>query len=144
MTDPERADRLWLVMAVATRYVLAIGGEAESTEIAVETIPEMTPAEPHSRASRRRISSGDPQAPARRPIEIAPSESQPPRERASGTKQRLVSVFRQGLAVLVSILVAGHVLPKPQWYLEPWLEIRAEFKVCSDQPPTPVPKNPSL
>jgi hypothetical protein len=144
MTDPERADRLWLVMAVATRYVLALGGEAESAEIAVETIPEMVPAEPHSRASRRRITSADPQAPARQPIKIAAPESQPPRERASGTKQRLVSVFRQGLAVLVSVLVAGHALPKPQWYLEPWLEIRAEFNVCRDQPPTPVPQNPSL
>jgi hypothetical protein len=144
MTDPERADRLWLVMAVATRYVLALGGEAESAEIAVETIPEMVPAEPDSRASRRKITSADPRAPARRPIKIATSEPQLPRERASGTKQRLVSVFRQGLAVLVSVLVAGHVLPKPHWYLEPWLEIRAEFKVCQDQPPTPVPKNPSL
>ena len=73
MTDPERADRLWLVMAVATRYVLALGGEAESAEIAIETIPEMVPAEPESRASRRRITSADPQAPARRPIKIAAS-----------------------------------------------------------------------
>jgi hypothetical protein len=144
MTDPERADRLWLVLAVATRYVLAIGGKAESDEIAVETIPEMVPAELHSRTSRRRNTSADPQAPARRPIKIAASEPQPPRERASGTKQRLVSVFRQGLAALVSVLIAGHVLPKPQWYPEPWLEIRAEFSVCRDQPPTPVPKNPSL
>ena len=27
MTDPDRASWLWLVLAVATRYVLAVGGE---------------------------------------------------------------------------------------------------------------------
>jgi hypothetical protein len=144
MTDPERAGRLWLVLAVATRYVLAVGGEAESAEMAVETIPEMVPAKPDSRVGGRRIASADPPAPARQPIKSAAPASRPPRNRASGTKQRLVSVFRQGLAALVSVLITGHALPKPHWYPEPWLEIRAEFKACQDQPPTPVPKNPSL
>jgi hypothetical protein len=144
MSDPERADRMWLVLAVATRYVLAVGGEAESAEIAVETIPEIVPAKPEAPASRRRIAPAGTQAPARRPIKTAASASQPTRERSSGTKQRLVSVFRQGLAALVSVLIAGHELPKPQWHPEPWLEIRAEFKVCRNKPPTRVPKNPSL
>jgi hypothetical protein len=144
MTDPERAGRLWLVLAVATRYVLAVGGEAESAEMAVETIPEMVPAKPDSRVGGRRIASADPPAPARQLIKSAAPASRPPRNRASGTKQRLVSVFRQGLAALVSVLITGHALPKPHWYPEPWLEIRAEFKACQDQPTTPVPKNPSL
>ena len=32
MTDPDRASRLWLVLAVATRYVLAVGGEADASD----------------------------------------------------------------------------------------------------------------
>ena len=45
MTDCDRAERLWLVLAVATRYVLAVGGDFEaSQEVPVETIPELAPA----------------------------------------------------------------------------------------------------
>lgn len=36
MTDPERASRLWLAVAVATRWLLRVGGAAE------DTIPEST------------------------------------------------------------------------------------------------------
>ena len=57
MTDPERASRLWLVLAVATRYVLAVGGEAESAEIEVETIPEMSRPSPTPVPSGRRTDS---------------------------------------------------------------------------------------
>ena len=66
-----------------------------------------------------------------------------PRRRRSRDEQRLVSVFRQGLAVLMSVLIAGHALPKPSWKPEAWLEIRCEIKPPPQQPPTPIPKNPS-
>ena len=39
MTDPDRASRLWLVLAVATRYVLAIGGEADASDTDDQTGP---------------------------------------------------------------------------------------------------------
>ena len=48
MTDPQRAERLWLVLAVATWWCLLVGGAAE-VEIPIETIgplPEATPAPP--------------------------------------------------------------------------------------------------
>ena len=141
MTDPDRASRLWLVLAVATRYVLAVGGEADASDTEVETLP--VPASvPRTTRTAKRISGRS--APERRPRTPPTPKSPAPRKRASGTKQRLVSVFRRGLAALVSILIAGHALPKPQWKPEPWLEIRATFTREPDQPPTPVPKNPSL
>jgi Transposase DDE domain len=145
MTDCDRAERLWLVLAVATRYVLAVGGDFEAgQEVPVETIPEMAPAAtpagaegpPPSRPRRKDRSRSE----ARRPAS-APGV---PRLRASGTKERLVSVFRQGLSVLLALLIGGHPLPKPQWKPEPWLEIHAEIKPSAGEHPTPIPKNPSL
>jgi hypothetical protein len=136
MTDPDRAGRLWLVLAVATRYVLAVGGEADAADTADPALPPL----PVPRTPRL----GGRSAPQRRPMTPPAPQSRTPRKRASGTKHRLVSVFRQGLAALVSVLIAGHALPKPQWKPEPWLEIRAAFPREPDPPPTPVPKNPSL
>ena len=68
MTDPERASRLWLVLAVATRYVLAVGGEAESAEIEVETLPEMVPAEPRKPRDRAEANRSATTARSRQPI----------------------------------------------------------------------------
>ena len=134
MTDPDRASRLWLVLAVATRYVLAVGGEADASDTADEAPPATPPTTPTAARSAR----------LHRPIACTTPPSRGPQKRASGTKQRLVSVFRRGLAVLISILIAGHALPHPQWKPEPWLEVRVNSQTGSDQPPTPVPKNPSL
>jgi hypothetical protein len=38
MTDPERAERLWLAIAIATWWLLSVGGEAEAT-IPATTFP---------------------------------------------------------------------------------------------------------
>jgi hypothetical protein len=144
MTQPDRLERLWLVLAVATRYVLALGGEADEAEFAAATVPE--PAAPAVRpAPGRPTSSGARGRPPRRrgTAPERPAVARSPRRR-TGTKQRLVSIFRQGLAVLLSILIAGHALPKPSWKPEAWLEIRCEIKAPPHQPPTPIPKNPSL
>lgn len=121
MEQPDRVQRLWLVLAVATRYVLAVGGEADEAQFADATVPEPVEAARDRRASGRQ-----------------------PQRRRTGTKQRLVSIFRQGLAVLFSVLISGHQLPQPSWRPESWLEIRSGIKASPDQPPTPIPKNPSF
>jgi hypothetical protein len=41
MTDPQRAARLWLAVAVATRWLLRVGGEADH-RIPPSTLPELT------------------------------------------------------------------------------------------------------
>ena len=53
MTDPDRASRLWLVLAVATRYVLAVGGEADAGDTEVETLPVPPPTSQTTRAAER-------------------------------------------------------------------------------------------
>jgi hypothetical protein len=145
MTDPDRAARLWLVLAVATRYVLAIGGEADEAEFAEATLPEpagrpppAAPGRPPARGDRRR-----PRRRRREPGE-RPAAAREPRRRPTGTKWRLVGIFAQGLAVLMSVLVNGHELPRPCWRPEAWLEIQSEVGATPQQPPTPIPKSPSL
>jgi hypothetical protein len=143
MTDPDRVERLWLVLAVATRYVLAVGGEADAAEFADAAVPEPA-VRPVPSATARRPAQGTRGRARRRGAADRETPARVPRRRRTGTKQRLVSVFRQGLAVLLSIMIAGHALPKPSWKPEAWLEIRCEIKPPPQQPPTPIPKNPSL
>ena len=143
MTEPDRVERLWLVLAVATRYVLAVGGEADEQEFAAAAVPA-----PTARPAPAATAHGPAQtAPGRARRHGASEREAPvrvPQRRRTGTKRRLVSVFRQGLAVLLSTLIAGHALPKPSWKPEAWLEIPCEIKTMPQEPPTPVPKNPSL
>jgi hypothetical protein len=46
MADPRRAERLWLVLAVATWWCLRVGGEAEASDRPVETLPRLPQAAP--------------------------------------------------------------------------------------------------
>jgi len=55
MTKPERAARLWLAVAVATWWLLRVGGEAEET-IPASTVPDVTalvPGQPRTRRATR-------------------------------------------------------------------------------------------
>jgi hypothetical protein len=52
MADPERAGRLWLAVAVATRWLLRGGGEAEAT-IPESTLLPLDPSVPPTRRPRR-------------------------------------------------------------------------------------------
>src|SRR5438132_900115 len=55
MTKPERAARLWLAVAVATLWLLSVGGEAEET-IPASTVPDVTaliPGQPRMRRATR-------------------------------------------------------------------------------------------
>jgi hypothetical protein len=145
MDDPARVERLWLVLAVATRYVVALGGEADEAQFATATVPEPA-ARPAPSSPARSPARGDRGRPrARRPEGGAgPAPAREPRRRRSGTKWRLVGIFAQGLSVLLSLLIQGHELPRPCWRPEAWLEIRSEVGAPPQQPPTPIPRSPSL
>ena len=55
MTQPDRAARLWLAVAVATLWLLSVGGEADAT-IPASTVPDVTdlvPALPRTRRATR-------------------------------------------------------------------------------------------
>jgi len=125
--------------------VVAIGGEADEAEFAEATAPapagrsaRSAPGRPAARGDRRRRRA------RRRDAAERPAEARAPRRRPSGTKWRLVGIFAQGLAVWLSLLVNGHELRRPSWRPEAWSEIRTEVGAPPQQPPTPIPKNPSL
>jgi hypothetical protein len=52
MTQPERAARLWLAVAVATLWLLSVGGEADEA-IPASTVPEVTALIPMALRLRR-------------------------------------------------------------------------------------------
>jgi len=52
MTKPERAARLWLAVAVATLWLLSVGGEADET-IPASTVPDILALVPTPRRMRR-------------------------------------------------------------------------------------------
>jgi len=52
MTKPERAARLWLAVAVATLWLLSVGGEAEET-IPASTLLDVTALVPQPARTRR-------------------------------------------------------------------------------------------
>lgn len=49
MTDPQRAARLWLVVALATLWLLSVGGYAEQS-ILLATVPDLAHCQPLSKA----------------------------------------------------------------------------------------------
>ena len=53
MTDPARAERLWLAIAIATWWLLAVGGEAEAT-LPAATFPTV-PGSPRQQGRRWRL-----------------------------------------------------------------------------------------
>lgn len=87
---PDRAGRMWLAMALATLWAVAIGGEHDREAANQETMPELP------RTDNHRDSPASPKA------------------------SRLVSVLNQGIAVILAVLTAGRIPKPERWYPEPW------------------------
>jgi hypothetical protein len=92
MTDPRRAERLWLVMAVATLWTMSVGGEAEREQ----------PPRQYERLE-------DPHW-ARMPA------------RGDSKKRRWLSCRNRGRIVVQVALLQARPLPKGQLGGEPWPE----------------------
>ncbi len=92
MTDPERATRLWLAVAVATVWLLSVGGEAELVDATV---------------------------PASTLLDVAQALAQGRRQRRA-TRLRAVSAFRRGLALIWAALLNRTPLPTGRFVPEPW------------------------
>jgi hypothetical protein len=92
MVDPERAARLWLAVAVATLWLLSVGGAAEAA--AEDGVPASTL------------------------LDVAGALAQRRQRRA--TRLRVVSVFRRGLTLIWVALLRRRPLPTGRFLPEPW------------------------
>jgi hypothetical protein len=101
MTDPRRAERLWLVMAVATWWCLLVGGEAEAG-LPVQTIAALPTGQPPVPAPAAATGVGE-QVPAARP--------QP---------ARVISVFVLGRTAIINTLIRDGQLRLGRALPEPW------------------------
>lgn len=90
ITDPDRAGRMWLAIALATFWVVAVGGQRDHDEGPQETVPHLPATDVHKQG---------PQRPG---------------------GNRLVSVFLQGIAVILARLIKGQLALPEEWYPEPW------------------------
>lgn len=90
MTDPRRAERLWLAMAVATLWVVSVGCQAEVSQ-PLPVLDEL----PASHIARRRAKS-------------------------TRAQVRVLSCFRRGRLLLVAALLNRQALPGAQLVPEAW------------------------
>ena len=88
--QPDRAGRMWLALALATFWVVAVGGEHEHANEPRETMPHLPATEVHQRGP------------------------------ADSPAHRFASVFRQGIAVILAWLIQGRIPKPRKWYPEPW------------------------
>jgi hypothetical protein len=111
MTDPDRAGRIWLAMAVATHWVVAVGGAEDAGQGPIETMPALKLGARGDQAS--------PGAAARGSKHHWESPGSP----------RLVSVLRKGMATVLAALIMGCGVVMSSWYPEPWPEISPGIQV---------------
>jgi len=97
MTDPDRAARLWLVVAVATLWLVRVGGEADAA-IPDATLLDLTDvlATDHALVQQAH------------------------RRQRQATRLRLIGVFRQGWIRILVALLRHDPLPIGAFCPEPW------------------------
>jgi hypothetical protein len=94
MTDPRRAQRLWLAVSVATLWLVSVGSEAEDNAAIPEgVVPDIVD------------------------VLVQPNRK---RRMRKATKLRLVSVFRRGWITILVSLIRHESLPLGRLIPEPW------------------------
>ena len=87
---PKMAGRMWLALALATFWVIAVGGEHDHDQGRQETMPGLPATDVRKRG---------------------------PEPSPGG---RLVSVLNQGIAVVLALLIEGRFPRPETWYPKPW------------------------
>lgn len=137
MTDPERAERLWLVMAVASVLLVRQGGACDVQR----QLPRTTADKRRGQNRRDR----DDQNQADESQCDAPPPADPESPSPSGQNQtnasprptrRILSVFSAGLLFMNIVLLTGQPLPTATMTPEPWpATVGHHEPVANDLPP---------
>ncbi|HYE19022.1 MAG TPA: transposase [Tepidisphaeraceae bacterium] len=111
MSDPERAARQWLAMAVAAVLLMRQGAASETP-----SPPAPSPADGTDGGEK---------------------SGAPPPKPDSTTPRRILSVFRKGLLLVQAILLAGGPLPHARFEPEPWPRTPAALNTTAppEKPP---------
>ena len=104
MTDPKRAERLWLAVLVATLWLLSVGGEAEAmADEANASTPDIVFPDIAECLNQR-----------------TPQSVAKPRRQRKAARLRLVSIFRRGWITILVSLIRHEPLPLSRFIPEPW------------------------
>jgi len=104
MTDPRRAERLWLAVSVATLWLLSVGGEAEAmAEEADASTPDIVFPDIVECLGQ-----------------CTPQSVAKPRRQRKAARLRLVSIFRRGWITILVSLIRHEPLPLGRFIPEPW------------------------
>ncbi len=98
MTDPQRAERLWLAIAVATLYLVSIGGQAE-VNLPASSLPPLSEITSDAETEENLISNSG---------ESSLEDSQS----AHSNSTRLLSCFRRGFLSILASVIKGMPLPR--------------------------------
>ena len=119
MTDPGRAERLWLAMAVATWWCLLAGGEAEQNGVPTEAAGAL-PDSPGKVARQRQAAAGGAAGQGAQAKGQAAGAGQAGRAAPRRQGERAASVFVRGRAAIVNGLVRDGGLRLGRCLPEPW------------------------
>ncbi|MGH9434151.1 MAG: transposase [Terriglobia bacterium] len=113
MTDPDRASRQWLAMAVAAVLLMRQGAAAEIRTPPSHPLPPPSQARntPADQPGSTHTQTPEPLGPAGNPPASSPHKSKP---------RRILSVFRRGLLIVQSALLANLPLHHGRFVPEPW------------------------
>lgn len=98
MTDPKRAERLWLAIAVATLYLVSIGGQAE-TNLPASSLPGLSEITSDTETEEN----------------LTPDSGESPSDEsksAQNNSTRLLSCFRRGFLTILASVIKGMALPR--------------------------------
>jgi Transposase DDE domain len=140
MEDPERVERLWLVLAVATLWVTAVGAEEEvrqqqqAEQRRLERELSETAAQAEARRQRERLRQEKarqgqqqqrqqrrrPGPPAEKQAAAGKARPRGPGRKGEGAKPRVYRVAARGLAVLAGLWGRGETRLPQSLHPEPW------------------------
>ena len=97
MTDPKRAERLWLAIAVATLYLVSIGGQSEAN-LPASSLPRLSEITSDAETEKNLTPNSE---------EFPSNES----KSAKNNSNRLLSCFRRGFLTILASVIKGVPLP---------------------------------